>query len=216
MLPVTTGNSGTFLSLPGNTEQNRSDRILDMDTVTPLPDNDLLRRMIAGDEEAFVLIYRRLNGAVYRFALHMSGSPEIAEEVTQETFLALIRSSRDYETTRGPLVAWLLGIARNLVRRAIGAIRETEGIEESSFAADVTGTCDAFNDLSRRETIEAVRQAVLSLPAAYREVVVLCELQEMEYRDAASILKCPIGTVRSRLHRARTMLMVKLRAGCLV
>lgn len=187
-----------------------------MDTVTPLPDNDLLRRMIAGDEEAFVSIYRRWNGAVYRFALHMSGSQEIAEEVTQETFLVLIRSPRDYETTRGPLVAWLLGIARNLVRRAIGAIRETEAIEESSFAAGTTGTCDAFGDLSRRETIEAVRQAVLSLPAVYREVAVLCELQEMEYRDAASILKCPVGTIRSRLHRARTMLITKLRAGCLV
>ncbi len=81
---------------------------------------------------------------------------------------------------------------------------------------DTTGTCDTFDDLSRREIIEAVRQAVLSLPPAYREVAVLCELQEMEYRDAASILKCPVGTVRSRLHRARTMLISKLRAGCLV
>jgi len=187
-----------------------------MDTATPLSDNDLLRRMIAGDEEAFVSIYRRWNGAIYRFALQMSGGQEIAEEVTQDTFLVLIRNARDYQATRGPLVAWLLGIARNLVRQAIGASREMEPIEESSFAADATGASDALDDLSRRETIEAVRQAVLSLPPAYREVAVLCELQEMEYRDAASILKCPVGTVRSRLHRARTMLISKLRAGCLV
>lgn len=201
---------------PGILSRTEADRTLEMDTATPLPDNDLLRRMIAGDEEAFVLIYRRWNGAIYRFALHMSGSPEIAEEVTQDTFLVLIRNARDYETTRGPLVAWLLGIARNLVRQAIGATRETEPIEESRFAVDATGASDALDDLSRRETIEAVRQAVLSLPPAYREVAVLCELQEMEYRDAASILKCPVGTVRSRLHRARTMLISKLRAGCLV
>jgi len=71
-----------------------------------------------------------------------------------------------------------------------------------------------LGDLTRRETIDAVRQAIVSLPAAYREVVVLCDLQEMDYRDAAATLDCPVGTVRSRLHRARTMLMAKLQSRC--
>lgn len=187
-----------------------------MEPATSPSDIDLLRRMMAGNEEAFVAIYRRWNPAVYRFALHMSGSPEIAEEVTQDTFLALIRNPREYEPTRGPLIAWLLGIARNLIRRAMGAAQETEAIEDSAFLAEAMDSDDLFDNLTRQETIEAVRQAVLSLPPAYREVTVLCELQEMDYRDAASILKCPVGTIRSRLHRARTMLISKLRAGCLV
>ena len=73
-----------------------------------------------------------------------------------------------------------------------------------------------LDDLTRRETIDAVRQAVISLPPAYREVVVLCDLQELDYRDVAETLDCPVGTVRSRLHRARTMLIAKLRMRCFV
>lgn len=187
-----------------------------MKPATSPSDIDLLRRMMAGDEEAFVAIYRRWNPSVYRFALHVSGSPEIAEEVTQDTFLKLIRSARDYDPARGPLIAWLLGITRNLTRQAMDAVQGTRPIEDSAFPADAMASGGLFDDLTRQETIEAVRQAVLSLPQTYREVTVLCELQEMEYRDAASILKCPVGTIRSRLHRARTMLISKLRAGCLV
>jgi RNA polymerase sigma-70 factor (ECF subfamily) len=69
-----------------------------------------------------------------------------------------------------------------------------------------------LDSLSREETIQAVRAAIASLPAAYREVVVLCELQEMSYEDAAAIAQCPVGTVRSRLHRAKGLLMTKLAA----
>ena len=67
-----------------------------------------------------------------------------------------------------------------------------------------------LDDLSRTETVESVRKAVLSLPERYREVVVLCDLQEMNYVEAAEVLGCAIGTVRSRLHRARAMLIEKL------
>jgi RNA polymerase sigma-70 factor (ECF subfamily) len=69
-----------------------------------------------------------------------------------------------------------------------------------------------LDSLSREETIKAVRAAIASLPAPYREVVVLCELQETSYADAAMIVHCPVGTVRSRLHRARALLMTKLEA----
>jgi RNA polymerase sigma-70 factor (ECF subfamily) len=67
-----------------------------------------------------------------------------------------------------------------------------------------------LDDLARAETVELVRKAVLSLPAKYREVVVLCELQDVSYVEAAEILGCAIGTVRSRLHRARALLLAKL------
>jgi RNA polymerase sigma-70 factor (ECF subfamily) len=72
---------------------------------------------------------------------------------------------------------------------------------------------DTLADLTRNETVERIRQAVLALPASFREVVVLCDLHEMTYSEVAAALGCAVGTVRSRLHRARAMLLVKLKAG---
>jgi len=141
----------------------------------------------------------------------MSGDQHIAEEVTQDAFMTLVRRPSLFDETRGSLVSWLLGIARNMTRRALGATGDEEALEEWT---DLAGPADVLGDLTRRETIDAVRQAIVSLPAAYREVVVLCDLQEMDYRDAAVTLDCPVGTVRSRLHRARTMLMAKLQSRC--
>ena len=74
-----------------------------------------------------------------------------------------------------------------------------------------TAAGDLMADVTRKETIDSVRKAVLSLPEHYREVVVLCDLQEMDYAEAAAALGCAVGTVRSRLHRARAMLLEKLR-----
>jgi RNA polymerase sigma-70 factor, ECF subfamily len=182
-----------------------------MQPVTPPTDGDLVRLMMAGNEDAFGALYERWSPSVYRFALHMSGDQHMAEEVTQETFMALIRRPALFDETRGSLVSWLLGIARNKTRRALGVSGDEEALDEST---DLAGPADVLSDLTRQETIDAVRQAVVSLPAAYREVVVLCDLQEMDYRDAALTLDCPVGTVRSRLHRARTMLMAKLQTRC--
>jgi RNA polymerase sigma-70 factor (ECF subfamily) len=184
-----------------------------MQPATPQTDGDLIRLLGAGNEHAFTLVYERWSPAVYRFALHMSGDRHIAEEVTQETFITVIRRPSLFDETRGTLISWLLGIARNKARRALGANSTEDDLDEST---DLAAPADVLGDLTRRETIEAVRQAVVSLPATYREVVVLCDLEEMDYRDAASALGCPVGTVRSRLHRARTMLISKLQSRCLV
>ena len=77
---------------------------------------------------------------------------------------------------------------------------------------ETPGDTDLLANLTRRETIDLVRQAVLNLPGVYREAVVLCELQELSYEDASEVLGCPIGTVRSRLHRGRAMLLLILKA----
>ncbi|HEY3840208.1 MAG TPA: RNA polymerase sigma factor [Bryobacteraceae bacterium] len=184
-----------------------------MQPVTPPTDGDLIRLMMAGNQEAFGAIYERWGSSVYRFALHMSGDHHIAENVTQDTFMTFVRRPVLFDATRGPLVSWLLGIARNMTRRALGAAADEDALDEST---DLASPSDILQDLTRRETIDAVRQAVVSLPPAYREVIVLCDLQEIDYRDAAALLECPVGTVRSRLHRARTMLMAKLQTRCLV
>lgn len=178
-------------------------------------DTELLRSMLAGDEEALALLYRRRQGSVYRFALQMSGSKSVAEDVTQEVFLFLMREGHVFDPARGSLSAFLLGVARNHVlrRMRIDQVLTPIGDDGDDDAAFVPAETDhrPLDELARAETIELVRKAVLSLPSKYREVVVLCELQDVSYGEAAEILGCAIGTVRSRLHRARALLLAKLR-----
>src|SRR5262245_360551 len=180
-----------------------------------LSDCDLLRSMLAGDEEALALLYRRRQAAVYRFALQMSGSKSIAEDVTQEVFLFLMRQGQVFDPARGALSAFLLGVARNHVLRRLRVehlLSPLADDNEDEFAGfQVATELCPLEDLTRAETIENVRKAVLSLPPKYSEVVVLCELQDVSYAETGEILGCAIGTVRSRLHRARALLLTKLR-----
>jgi RNA polymerase sigma-70 factor (ECF subfamily) len=169
-------------------------------------DADLLRRMAAGDEGAFTTLYRRSQGAVYRFALHMSGRPAVAEDVLQEVFLALMRNPGGYHPERGTLASYLYGMARHAVLRAM-RMRPAEPLEEYRAEGDL------HEEVSRRQEIGAVRRAVLSLPERYREAVVLCDLEEMDYQAASEVIGCAVGTVRSRLHRGRMLVAAKLRPG---
>jgi RNA polymerase sigma-70 factor (ECF subfamily) len=175
-----------------------------MPTSLESSDSELLACALRGREEQFTELYQRRQGGVYRFVLQMSGSAELAEDVTQETFLTLLQSGGRYDAARGSVAAFLYGIARNLLMRRLERDRHYEPEEDS------TADGDLLEDLTRTESIERVRQAVLSLPPVYREAVVLCDLQETSYEEAAAALDCPVGTVRSRLNRARGMLARKL------
>lgn len=203
--------------------RRKPERIVNLDPMkeaTPLSDDDLWLRMRAGDEEAFTTLYRRRQAGVYRFALHMSGSPSVAEEVTQEVFLVLIRQPDQFDPAKGSLVSFLFGIARNRVLRCLERERwyvpmaDDAPEDDSSLGQGCTPTSleDPLDGLTQRETIERVRQAVQALPLNYREVVVLCDLQELSYEEAARALGCALGTVRSRLHRARALLLEKFQA----
>jgi RNA polymerase sigma-70 factor, ECF subfamily len=207
----------------------------------------LLRRMVAGDEAAFTLLYRRKHPAIYRFALHMSGNAALAEDVTQEVFMTLIRDAKRFDPGRGTLGGFLFGIARNHLRRRWEQERNSVPLPESADELDAimarsklsgkNGSSSYGNgngnghsngngngngagvsaymlhrdDFASLENVTRVRQAIATLPENYREVVVLCELDELSYEDAAAALDCPVGTVRSRLHRARAILVEKLR-----
>ncbi|HXW17961.1 MAG TPA: sigma-70 family RNA polymerase sigma factor [Candidatus Acidoferrales bacterium] len=183
-------------------------------------DDDLVRRLLAGEESAFVLLYRRWQGPIYRFALHMSGNGSIAEDVTQEVFMSLIREGSRFDPELGSISAYLFGIARNQVRKRYDRDRHLVPLPESAVGASEGKPANGNGthpqlivapvDLSRGETIARVREAVLSLPEHYREVAALCDLQEMSYEEAALALNCAVGTVRSRLHRARALLAEKL------
>ena len=178
-------------------------------------DDELVARIAAGDSAAFTTLFGRRQADVFRFALHMTGSPAAAEDVTQEVFLAIIGDAGRYEAGRSSVRAWLCGIARNHARRRLEregplvALRDDADGEE---AAEVAVFPDPLGDLTRAERIEELRRAVLTLPVRYREAVVLCDLQELSYADAAAALDCAIGTVRSRLHRGRALLVSKMTA----
>jgi len=180
--------------------------------LTDQTDEQLLALALTGDEDAFTALYRRRQGPVYRFALHMSGSPQVAEEVTQEVFLFLLQRGRDFDPARGAVGAYLFGVARNYVRRAMeksySEAATTSPVEEDD--PFLVTDFDPLEDMARNQTSKAVWKAVLSLPEHYREVVVLCDLQELSYADAAAALGCALGTIRSRLHRAHEMLVKKL------
>jgi RNA polymerase sigma-70 factor (ECF subfamily) len=172
---------------------------------------------LGGDAEAFETLYDRLQGGIYRYALRMTGLQSTAEDVTQEVFLSLIRDRCDYEPTRGTVKSYLYGMTRYRLLRRLERERNFVSLDDGEGALDeaydrLANCQDPFLDLARDEVIELVRQAVLSLPEHFREVVVLCYLQEMNYADAGAIIDCPIGTVRSRLARARALLVQKLRA----
>jgi RNA polymerase sigma-70 factor (ECF subfamily) len=185
-----------------------------MTQTPPDTDDELLLRMRSGDEQAFVALYRRRQGAIYRFALHMSGSATVAEDVTQEVFLAMIREDCGYDPGRGTLSGYLFGIARKLVLRRLERSRSEVALgadgEEESDLVELVASPDPLTDLTRKEGIAALRRAVQALPRRYREVVALCDLEEVDYAEAAHALGCPIGTVRSRLHRARALLLEKM------
>lgn len=204
-------------------------------------DDGLLRRMQAGDEEAFTLLYRRKHPGLYRFALHMSGNAAVAEDVTQEVFMTLIRDASRFHPERGSVSGFLFGIARNHVRKRWEQERRSVPLPDESGekghagfqgnaghangngaggygangdrngAGKFSTAARAHDEFESLETVGRVRQAIATLPENYREVVVLCELEEMSYEEAASALDCPVGTVRSRLHRARALLVEKLR-----
>jgi RNA polymerase sigma-70 factor, ECF subfamily len=177
-------------------------------------DDELLRRMASGCEESFVALYRRESPRVYRFALRMCGSEETADEVTQEVFLFLLRRPSSFDPRKGQLAAWLLGVARNCALRVIE--RDSRYIAVEDAQLESASSRNALDDLENSESVESLRAAVLALPPHYREAVVLCEMEEMSYEQAAAVLGCAVGTVRSRLHRARAILHEKLtvKAGC--
>lgn len=188
-----------------------------------ISDDDLLRRALVGDEAAFVALYKRRQAGIYRYALQMCGSRIIAEDVTQEVFMALIQvENLNYDPSRGSLTAYLYGIARHHVLRCLERDKSyvplADESEESDMHAATTTTAaavidnnDLLADFARKEMIEQLHAAIATLPAHYREALVLCDLHELSYAEAAVVIDCAIGTVRSRLHRARLLLIEKLR-----
>jgi len=177
-------------------------------------DEALLTRIRAGDAVALSTVYRRHGAAVFRFACLHAPSRDAAADATQETFLWLATNgATGFDETRSTLPAFLCGVARNhgLRIRAADA-RYTELDDDAghdhgqAHAGSDTAVDDALAHLLERERGDALLQALSGLPTEHREVIALIEFEDFSYADAANIIGCPIGTVRSRLSRAREAL----------
>jgi RNA polymerase sigma-70 factor (ECF subfamily) len=182
-------------------------------------DEALVNLMCEGDEEAFVSLYRRLQPDIHRFVFGMSNSRNITEDIAQEVFINLIRHPDRYDPTRGSVRSFLYGIARNCLLQHFDRERryvpyEEDELENGLSALQKDPKLDMSNplaELTSAQMLNDLRQAILTLPVKYREAVVLCDLEEMNYVDAAAVIGCPVGTVRSRLHRGRELLLQKLK-----
>jgi RNA polymerase sigma-70 factor (ECF subfamily) len=174
-------------------------------------DAALAARVACGDAAALTPLYQRHRAAVYRFALLWSGAAAIAADVTQDVFMHLLAHADDYDAGRGPLLPWLLGITRNFVHKRAGVdARYVAGEDEVD---DVEALDPAHEDaIDSRRDIDRLRRAIAALPPHYRDVLVLVELAERSYAEAAAICGCELNTVRSRLFRARALVAQALRA----
>lgn len=187
-----------------------------MDNLQGRSDAELLRLSLAGEESAFLLLYERLKASIFRYAFYMTNSKNTAEEVTQEVFISLLRDGGRYRKAQGDVAAFAFGIARNFVRRVrrrervYQALPGDEGLENLSGGGSQTETEGLAEQVLRHEAVRRVQTAIASLPDHYRQAVVLCDLCELSYAQAASRLECAVGTIRSRLNRAHALLTQKL------
>ncbi len=174
----------------------------------PTRDSELLKRFRSGDRDAFTLLYRTHQTAVFRFALLMTGDHAKATEVTQDVFVWLIHHAGNFDPARGELGPFLAGVTRKFLLK-----RREEELRWAPLDERLTAA-ECGEEVGDSTDAEALQRAILALPEKYREVVVRCDLEEKSYEEAAGAIGCAVGTVRSRLHRARGLLARKLEKQC--
>jgi len=150
------------------------------------------------------MVFREHKDAVYGFACRMTNSADLAEDIAQDCFLALLANSARYDPARGSLRCFLIGVARNLIFkrwRADGRWDPLEGTEE--MVVEPIDPGDA-------ETAELVARAVNALPPLQREALILAEYEGFSLKEIARTVEAEVGTVKARLHRARENLRCAL------
>ncbi len=168
-------------------------------------DIQLLQATAAGDEEAFLEIYRRHQQRVYRFAFRMTGSSEAARDVTHDCFASLLESPGRYEADRAGLGTYLCAAARHRSRRYAGGSWREQPSEVSPDRRPSRGP-SPLELVLHDERVRLVRQAVLALAPLHREVLILADYEELDMATIARIVGAKVGTVKVRLHRARQKL----------
>ena len=156
------------------------------------------------DAEAFRELFEGHHRAMFRFAYRLTGAADIAEDITQECFVRLMRRSA-FDRRRGSLRQYLYGIVRNLVRQQQEATgREVQWDDNVDDEPSPAMAC--LDPLGSTELTAVAQAATSALPPLQREAIVLCEFEELSLEEAAAVVGCDVGTVKSRLHRARERL----------
>jgi RNA polymerase sigma-70 factor (ECF subfamily) len=171
-------------------------------TESDVSDAEQIARLCRGDPAAAQALYQRHGQTLLRFAVAMVRCRATAEDVVHDSFVELMQRPTGFDPARGNLTGYLLGIARNQVSRVFRLRERTDTVAPDAFG-DIESSDE---DPAAAQDAMQLRNAILALPHAHREVLVLCDLEELSYAIVADIVQCPIGTVRSRLHRARALL----------
>lgn len=179
----------------------------------PAPSDDgvLLARLAAGDAEALALLYRRESGSVYRYALALAGDEAAALDAVQEAFAQLLRGSTAFQPGRGSLGAYLAGMARHQLLSQWRDARRHVPLDDSLDTDEATPASDARLTEAQRQ--DGLWAAIRRLSWPQREALVLVDLQERSYEDAAAIAGTSVDVLRTRLHRARQRLADLLAVG---
>jgi len=170
-------------------------------------DSERMARLAAGDAGALHELYEKHGRALLRFSSAMCHSRQSAEDLVHDTFVALLRGPHLFDPAQGSVFAYLCGALRHRVSRHFR--QQKRWVELDGHDARAVNQ-DPADELARSEASAVFRRALLELPLQHREIIALCDLEELPYHAVAAILDCPIGTVRSRLHRARALLTLRL------
>jgi RNA polymerase sigma-70 factor (ECF subfamily) len=178
----------------------------------------LVRRCVAGDVVAWEEIVQRYNRRIYNICYRFAGSGNDAQDLTQEVFIKMFRTLSSYDVERGAFMTWVTTITRNLLVdhfRKSKQDRMTDSLDATpSEHEDALPLSEKIEDkaptadtgVQSRETRELVHSALQKLSPELREAVILRDLQDMDYKDIATVLKVPEGTVKSRINRGRAEL----------
>jgi len=176
-------------------------------------DVEQMARLAAGDTSALRGLYETHGRALLRFSAAMCRSRQAAEDLVHDTFVSLLRGQTLFDPAQGTVFGYLCGVLRHRISRHFRHEKRWVALDadgdtlRSPLDAHEPGTVE---EIARSELSAAVRRAMLELPLRHREVIALCDLEELSYATVAGILDCPVGTVRSRLHRARALLTLRL------
>lgn len=166
-----------------------------------IDDRELATRVLAGRTNDFRVLVERHQQSIFRFALRLLGNRPEAEDATQETFLAAFANLSGYDSTRAAFSTWLFTIARN---RCFNLLKHSRPIalNELDSIADAT----PMDPIVGEELSQQLDRALAMLPVEQRSAFVLAEIEELPYAEIARIDRTSVGTVKSRIYRAKERL----------
>jgi RNA polymerase sigma-70 factor (ECF subfamily) len=178
-----------------------------------MDDAALVQSIVEGQVEDFRLVVLRYEQSLFRFFARFGFAAEAREDLAQETFLRAFRALSSFDAARGSLAAWLFTIARNLAASERGRTRHLREVAPSDRSPDARSESDGPVELHERaEAVARIRRALEGLPDALHSTFVLAEISDLSLKEVAAIEGCALGTVKSRVHRAREQLRAALGA----